>query len=96
MFKIVARLTVKADKIDEFKKTAEELVRKSSEEEGNIFYTLNQDTQDEQKFSFIECWKDDEAMNVHKTSEHFTRIFPILSGMAVGSGPNELYKEVEF
>ena len=33
MFKIVARLTVKADKIDEFKKTAEELVRKTSEEE---------------------------------------------------------------
>ncbi len=96
MFKIVARLTVKADKIDEFKKTAEELVRKSSAEEGNIFYTLNQDTQDEQKFSFIECWKDDEAMNVHKTSEHFTKIFPILSAMADGLGPNELYKEVEF
>ena len=96
MFKIVARLTVKADKIDEFKKTAEELVRKSSEEEGNVFYTLNQDTRDEQKFAFIECWKDDEAMKVHRASEHFTRIFPILSGMAEGSGPNELYKEVEY
>ena len=96
MFKIVARLTVKADKIDEFKKIAEELVGKSSAEEGNIFYTLNQNAQDEQKFSFIECWKDDEAMNVHKTSEHFTRIFPILSGMAEGSGPNEMYIEVEF
>lgn len=38
MFKIVASLTIKADKMDEFKKTAEELVRKSSAEEGNIFY----------------------------------------------------------
>lgn len=94
MFKIVARLTVKADKIDEFKKTAEELVRKSSEEEGNVFYTLNQDTRDEQKFAFIECWKDDEAMKVHRASEHFTTIFPILSGMTESSGPNELYKEV--
>lgn len=96
MFKIVARMTVKTEKIDEFKKTAEELVKKSSAEEGNIFYTLNQDAQNEQKFSFIECWKDAEAMNAHKTSEHFTRIFPILSEMAESSGPNELYKEVEF
>lgn len=31
------RLTVKADKIDEFKKTAEELVRKTSEEEEKFY-----------------------------------------------------------
>ncbi len=96
MFKIVARLSVKKEKIEEFKKTAEELVKKSSAEEGNVFYTLNQDTQDEQKFAFIECWKDDEAMKIHGASEHFTRIFPILSEMAESSGPNEFYKEVEF
>ena len=35
MFKIVARLTVKKDKVEEFKKTAEELVKKSAAEEGN-------------------------------------------------------------
>lgn len=96
MLKIVARLTVKKEKIEEFKKTAEELVRKSSAEEGNVFYTLNQDTQDEEKFAFIECWKDDEATKIHGASEHFTRIFPILSEMAASSGPNEFYKEVEF
>jgi quinol monooxygenase YgiN len=96
MFKIVARLTVKKDMIEEFKKTAEELVKKSGAEEGNVFYTLNQDTQDAQKFAFIECWKDEEAMKVHGASEHFTRIFPLLSDMAEEAGPNDLYKEVEF
>ncbi len=96
MFKIVARLKVKTDKVDEFKKTAEELVKKSSEEEGNVFYSLNQDPQDAQKFAFIECWKDEEAMKIHGASEHFTRIFPILSEMAESSGPNDFYKEVEF
>ena len=96
MFKIVARLYVKKDKLEEFKKTAEELVKKSSAEAGNVFYTLNQDTQDERKFAFIECWKDEEAMKIHGASEHFTGIFPILSGMAESSGPNEFYKEVEF
>lgn len=96
MFKIVARLTVKKDKIAEFKKTAEELVKKSSAEEGNVFYSLNQDTQDEQKFAFIECWKDEEAMKIHGSSEHFTRIFPILSEMTESSGPNEIYSEIDF
>ena len=96
MYKIVARLTVNKDKIDEFKETAKELVQKSSAEEGNVFYTLNQDTQDEQKFAFIECWKDDEAMKIHGATEHFTRIFKALSEMAEASGPNEFYKEVEF
>ncbi len=96
MLKIVARLTVKKDKIEEFKKTAEELVKKSSAEEGNVFYTLNQDPQDEQKFAFIESWKDEEAMKIHGASEHFTRIFPLLSDMAEESGPNDFYKEVEF
>lgn len=96
MYKIVARLSVKKDKIEEFKETAKELIQKSSVEEGNVFYTLNQDTQDEQKFAFIECWKDEEAMKIHGASEHFTRIFPILSEMAESSGPNDFYKEIEF
>ena len=96
MYKIVARISVKKDKIEEFKETAKELIQKSSAEEGNVFYTLNQDTQDEQKFAFIECWKDEEAMKIHGASEHFTRIFPILSEMAESSGPNDFYKEVEF
>ncbi len=96
MYKIVARLSVKKDKVEEFKETAKELIQKSSAEEGNVFYTLNQDTQDEQKFAFIECWKDEEAMKIHGASEHFTRIFPILSEMAESSGPNDFYKEVEF
>ena len=96
MFKIVARLTVKKDMIEEFKKAAEELVKKSAAEEGNDFYTLNQDIKDAQKFAFIECWKDEEAMKIHEASEHFTRIFPILGEMAETAGPNDFYKEVEF
>lgn len=96
MFKIVARLSVKKEKIEEFKRAAAELIQKSSAEEGNVFYTLNQDTQDEQKFAFIECWRDEEAMKIHGASEHFTRIFPILSEMAESSGPNDFYREIEY
>ena len=47
MLKIVARLTVKKENIDEFKKTAADLIHKSNAEEGNVFYTLNQNVDDE-------------------------------------------------
>ncbi|MCR5526258.1 MAG: antibiotic biosynthesis monooxygenase [Lachnospiraceae bacterium] len=96
MYKIVARMTIKKEKIDEFKKTAADLIKKSRAEAGNMFYTLNQDTKDTQKFAFIECWKDDEAMKLHGASEHFTSTFPVLSAMAESSEPMELYKEIEF
>jgi quinol monooxygenase YgiN len=96
MLKIVARITVKKDKIEEFKRTAEELIRKSSAEEANVFYTLNQNVEDEQKFAFIECWRDNEALKTHGASEHFTRIFPQLGELSESSEPAEIYMEVEF
>ena len=41
MIKIVAKMLVKEGMVEEFKKTAEELVKKSQAEEGCIFYSLN-------------------------------------------------------
>ena len=38
MIKIVAKMLVKVDKVEEFKATARELVEKSRAEAGNIFY----------------------------------------------------------
>ena len=37
MFKIVARMVVKKDKIADFKSTAKDLIAKSQNEEGNVF-----------------------------------------------------------
>lgn len=96
MFKIVARMVVKKDKIADFKSTAKDLIAKSQNEEGNVFYSLNQDAKNEQKFAFIECWKDEEAMQIHGASEHFTKYFPILAEMCESSDEMELYTEVEF
>lgn len=96
MLKVVAKLTVKKDKIEEFKKTAEDLIKKSRAEEANFFYTLNQDVKDEQKFAFIECWRDGEALKAHEATEHFTKTFPVLGAMTEGSEPVEIYSEIEY
>ncbi len=96
MLKVVARLTVKKDKIDEFKKTAEDLIKKSNAEEANIFYTLNQNVENEQEFAFIECWKDAEALKQHEATEHFTKTFPMLGALTEGAGAAEVYNEIEY
>lgn len=96
MLKVVAKLTVKKDKIEEFKTTAKSLVEKSNAEEANIFYTLNQSVEDVQQFAFIECWKDEEALKNHEATEHFTKIFPLLGDLCEGSEPVAIFKEIEF
>ena len=59
------------------------------------FYTLKQDTSDEQKFAFIECWKDEAAIETHGKTEHYTSILPKLSELCESTAPMELYREVE-
>ena len=44
MIKIVAKMLVRADKVEEFKAVAKELVEKSRAEAGNVFYSLNVST----------------------------------------------------
>ncbi len=96
MLKVVARLTIKKDKIEDFKKAAQDLIKKSNAEEANIFYTFNQRADDEQKFAFIECWRDSDALKAHEATEHFTKTFPILAEMSEASEPVEIYNEVEY
>ena len=96
MIKIVAKLLVKADKVWEFKKSARELVTKSRQEEGNVFYSLNVSTDDPRRMAFIECWKDQAAIDFHNRTEHFTGILPGLMEMCEEPPVAELYEEVEY
>lgn len=94
MIKIVASVVVKEDKIAEFQKMAAELVEKSQAEEGNVSYSLNQSTGDKCKHAFIEIWKDQEAIDKHNASEHFTTLLPKLGELASEPMSVELYTEV--
>ena len=96
MIKIVAKMLVKADKVEEFKATAKELVEKSRAEEGNIFYSLNVSTANPRLFAFIECWKDQAAIDTHNATEHFTGILPKLGEMCEEGQPVDLFTEIEY
>lgn len=95
MIKIVAEMNVKPECLDTFLATAKELVDKSTAEEGNLVYTLNQGLTDPCALAFIETWKDQAAVDFHNASAHFNTIFPKLQELCV-STQLKIYKEVGF
>ena len=94
MIKIIAKILVKEDAIEQFQKEAEELIERSRAEEGNVAYTLNQNIKEPSEHVFMEIWKDDDAIQKHNSSEHFTSIFPKLSALAKEDPVVDLYKEI--
>lgn len=81
MVKIVAKGVFYKDKVDEALKLYEELVTKSQKENGCISYNLFRDVDDETVLTMIEEWESREAHNMHKNTEHFTRIVPLVSNL---------------
>lgn len=76
MIKIVAVSTLKPGVLQDYLQAAAELIEKSNQEEGCISYQIYQDKNDETKVAMFEEWKDEEAIELHNNSEHFTRICP--------------------
>ena len=94
MIKIIAKRLVREECLDEYIRLTQELVASSQAEEGCISYTLNRCFENPRLFSFIELWKDQDAINAHNTSEHFTRIVPMLGKLVEVNYPVEHYEEV--
>ena len=77
----LARQVIKPECIDTYHKLAAELVAASRSEAGCGGYESVQSQDDPRVHIFIEHWKDQEAMDIHGASEHFTRIVPQFSAM---------------
>ena len=76
MIKIVAENYIKEEYQEEFLKLTKELIILSREEKGNISYHLYQDINDDSHFTFIEEWQNQEAIDEHNQTKHFTTIVP--------------------
>jgi quinol monooxygenase YgiN len=93
MITIVAKSVIKEGKVDEFIALAKELVEESRKEAGCIAYDLNVDINNKNVLTFIEEWKDKEAIGIHNSSAHFTTIVPRLGELREQSEVN-LYVRV--
>ncbi len=94
MIKIVALNTVKDGEKQKFIERAKPLIAASNAEAGCEFYVLHEDVNNGNILTFIEGWKDEEAIEIHKNSEHFTTIFPTLAELCSKEMQINLYKEI--
>lgn len=94
MIRIVAQSVIKDDKREDYIHLVKELIEKSREEKGCISYGLFQDINNPAIITFIEDWEDQNAIDLHRNSEHFKRIVPLLADFRESKGDVNLYKEV--
>ncbi len=81
MIKLIAVLDVKPEFLTVIENKAWELVKASRTEKGNISYNFVKDACSENKFLFLEEWKDQQAVDAHNNSAHFQTICPELHAM---------------
>ena len=64
--------------LKQVKALADEMVEKSRKDEGNMGYDLHVSSTNPSAYMFCETWENDELLDKHSNSEHFTRIVPAL------------------
>lgn len=73
MITIIASFHVKPECCEQFRALAKDCVEGSRKEEGNISYKLFVCNSDSCRYTFIEEWKDADAIKTHNASAHFLK-----------------------
>ncbi len=80
---IIAQLSIKATKVNEFLQFSEVMVKQSLGEEGCTVYTIYKALTNENEFIIYENYKDNESVELHNSSEHFknflSSVMPLLA-----------------
>lgn len=79
---LIARLKVKADKIEELKAAALAIVAGSRSEAGNINYDIHQSIEDETVFFWHETWTNKAAIDQHFATPFFGEFFKVVEEVA--------------
>ena len=72
--RVVARISVRADKLTETLQTLGGLITATRVEEGCITYELLQNIDDPLDLTFVEEWASPEALDAHFETEHFKAV----------------------
>ncbi|GAA4320367.1 putative quinol monooxygenase [Mucilaginibacter gynuensis] len=85
---VFAKWQVKEGQLDTVLNLLPEVVKKSSSEDGNLFYNLLQDNSDANTLILFEGYKDEVALAEHRNSDHFQtivigKIIPLLEAREV-------------
>lgn len=81
MVMTVARQVIKPECTQAYYKLVEEMAVLSNQEEGCISYKSVRSVEDKSVHMFVECFKNQEAIEAHCESEYFQRIVPQFKDM---------------
>lgn len=90
---ITAKMNIKTDEINTFLEITKILVEESRKEEGCIEYSLYEDNKNKNSFTFIEKWRDQEAIDFHFKTQHFITAIERLKSISESTDIN-FYKKV--
>lgn len=76
MIVTIAKQVIRSEFLDTYHALAKELAEASRAEPGCVGYRSVQSEEDSRVHLFIECWKDQNAIDFHVATEHFTCIVP--------------------
>ncbi len=79
---LIARLKVKADKVEEAKAAALAIVADSRAEAGCINYDIHQSIEDETVFFWHETWVNKAALDEHFATPFFQKFFAVVEEVA--------------
>ena len=88
---VVARLTVQSGKESEFERIFSDLQAQVREkEDGCLYYDLYRSKESANVYVVMECYADQEALDVHGKSEYFRSAQPALGSVLDMSSPPEI------
>ncbi|NHM16587.1 hypothetical protein GMI69_07950 [Eggerthellaceae bacterium zg-887] len=94
MIKVVANHIVLESRIDEFLEAGKQMIEASSNDAGNVHYTLNKNVQRGNEFAIIEMWESQEALAAHMESDHFKKYAPLMGSMLTEEPTIDVYEEI--
>lgn len=89
---VVARLSIKAEKVDKFLQAAEKIVNETRKEDGCKTYVLYKSSfKPENEFIFYEEYQNQKALDFHNNSEHLKEFFAAITSLLEGAPMVEVY-----
>ena len=79
-----AKFRAKPEKREELISRLQEMVLLTNKETGCVFYHLHVDSQNRDIFYFMECWKDQQALDFHMQTPYIQAILRDESDLTIG------------
>ena len=95
MIMSTARDYIQPEHVADYLPLIQQLISETIKEPGNISYTLYQDREHPGEFVLLEFWQDQESLDAHFRTPHFTTIVPQIAQYHAKPSVVNTYTEVD-